>query len=65
MEFADPFVLYVSKRFMDKVSKTFGLGFLIRKPLLEILRKMGVWRSRSLIGIKLKWLLTGSANPRA
>jgi hypothetical protein len=39
---ADPFVLYVSKRFMDKASKTFGLGFLVRKPLVEILRKMGV-----------------------
>jgi len=42
MESADPFVLYVSKRFMDKASKTFGLGFLVRKPLVEILRKMGV-----------------------
>jgi hypothetical protein len=27
---------------MDKASKNFGLGFLTRKPLVEILRKMGV-----------------------
>lgn len=39
---ADPFILFVSKRFMDKASKTFGLGFLVRKPLVEILKKMGV-----------------------
>jgi len=42
MASADPFVLYISKRFIDAASKTFGLGFLTRKPLVEILRKMGV-----------------------
>ena len=42
MNSAEPFVLYVSKRFVDKASKTFGLGFLVRKPLLEIIKKMGV-----------------------
>jgi len=42
MERSEPFVLYVSKRFMDKASKTFGLGILTRKPLVEILKKMGV-----------------------
>jgi hypothetical protein len=42
MESTDPFILYFSKRFMDKASKNFGLGFLTRKPLVEILRKMGV-----------------------
>ena len=61
---ADPFVLYVSKRFMDKASKTFGLGFLVESHWWKFLGKWA-WRSRSLIGIKLKWLLTGSANPRA
>ncbi|MEM2176287.1 MAG: hypothetical protein QXN34_03025 [Archaeoglobaceae archaeon] len=39
---AEPFILYVSKRFIDKASKTFGLGFLVRKPVLEIFRKLGV-----------------------
>lgn len=38
----EPFVLYVSKRFLDKASKAFGLGFLVRKPLMEILKKMDV-----------------------
>ncbi|TDA35311.1 hypothetical protein DSO06_00620 [Candidatus Nezhaarchaeota archaeon WYZ-LMO8] len=38
----EPFVLYVSKRFIDKASKTFGLGLIVRKPLVEILRKMNV-----------------------
>jgi len=32
----------VSKRFIDKASKTFGLGLIVRKPLVEILRKMNV-----------------------
>ncbi len=39
---SEPFALYVSKRFVDKASKTFGLGFVVRKPLVEILRRMGV-----------------------
>jgi hypothetical protein len=39
---AEPFVLYVSKRFLDKASKAFGLGFIVRKPLVEIFEKMGV-----------------------
>ncbi|MCX8204644.1 MAG: hypothetical protein N3H31_03240 [Candidatus Nezhaarchaeota archaeon] len=38
----EPFMLYVSKRFLDKASKTFSLGFIVRKPLMEILKKMGV-----------------------
>ncbi len=38
----EPFALYVSKRFLDKASKTFGLGFIVRKPLTEMLRKMDV-----------------------
>ncbi len=38
----EPFVLYVSKRFLDKASKSFSLGFLVRKPLLEIFKKMGL-----------------------
>ncbi len=42
MQNPEPFVLYVSKRFMDKASKTFGLGIFTRKPLVEILKKMGV-----------------------
>jgi hypothetical protein len=36
----EPFVLYISKRFLDRASKNFNLGFLVRKPLLEILKKM-------------------------
>ncbi|MEM2021149.1 MAG: hypothetical protein QXP80_02845 [Zestosphaera sp.] len=39
---AEPFMLYVSKRFIDKASKTFGLGLIVRKPLADILRRMGV-----------------------
>lgn len=42
MNTVEPFILYVSKRFIDKASKTFGLGFIVRKPLVEILRKMNV-----------------------
>ena len=42
MERSEPFVLYFSKRFIDKASKTFGLGILTRKPLVEILKKMGM-----------------------
>ncbi len=38
----EPFALYVSKRFLDKASKTFGLGFIVRKPLTEILKKMNI-----------------------
>lgn len=38
----EPFVLYVSKRFMDKASKSFGLGFLVRKPVLEIAKKLNL-----------------------
>ncbi|MEM2934525.1 MAG: hypothetical protein QXL78_06320 [Methanocellales archaeon] len=39
---AEPFILYVSKRFLDRASKTLGLGFLVRKPLMEILKKMDI-----------------------
>lgn len=35
-------MLYVSKRFLDKASRTFGLGLVVRKPLVDILKKMGV-----------------------
>ncbi|MEM0214990.1 MAG: hypothetical protein QXI54_04095 [Archaeoglobaceae archaeon] len=38
----EPFVLFVSKRFLDKASKVFGLGFLARKPALDIFKKLGV-----------------------
>ncbi|MGQ9680385.1 MAG: hypothetical protein ACUVV4_06420 [Candidatus Bathyarchaeia archaeon] len=38
----EPFVLYVSKRFIDRASKSFGLGFIVRKPLVEVLEKMDV-----------------------
>ncbi|MGP3667027.1 MAG: hypothetical protein ACKD6N_07580 [Candidatus Bathyarchaeota archaeon] len=39
---SEPFVLYTSKRFLDKASKTFGLGFIVRKPLIEMLKKMNI-----------------------
>ncbi|MEM0202892.1 MAG: hypothetical protein QXO16_00655 [Archaeoglobaceae archaeon] len=39
---SEPFALYVSKRFLDKASKAFGLGFIVRKPLVDMLRKMNV-----------------------
>ena len=39
---AEPFMLYTSKRFIDKASKTFGLGLIVRKPLVKILEKMNV-----------------------
>lgn len=39
---SEPFILYVSKRFLDKASKNFSLGFIVRKPLLEIFKKMDV-----------------------
>ncbi|MEM3578472.1 MAG: hypothetical protein QXX51_08550 [Candidatus Bathyarchaeia archaeon] len=42
MSTPEPFVLYVGKRFVDKASKTFGLGLIVRKPLVEILKKMDV-----------------------
>ncbi len=35
-------MLYVSKRFIDKASKTFGLGLVVRKPLIDILKKMNI-----------------------
>lgn len=35
-------MLYVSKRFLDKASKAFGLGLVVRKPLLDIFKKMRV-----------------------
>lgn len=41
-EIDEPFVLYFSKRFIENVSKTFGLGFIVRKPLVEILKKMNI-----------------------
>ncbi|MEM3705988.1 MAG: hypothetical protein QXX59_08795 [Candidatus Bathyarchaeia archaeon] len=42
MSTPEPFVLYVGKRFVDKASKTFGLGLIVRKPLVDILKKMDV-----------------------
>ncbi|MGC8975381.1 MAG: hypothetical protein ACP5KB_04205 [Thermoprotei archaeon] len=42
MVVSEPFMLYVSKRFVDRASKVFGLGLIVRKPLVDILRKMGV-----------------------
>ncbi len=39
---SEPFALYVSKRFLDKASKAFGLGLIVRKPMVDILRKMNV-----------------------
>ncbi|MCS7144653.1 MAG: hypothetical protein NZ879_06500 [Archaeoglobaceae archaeon] len=38
----EPFVLFASKKFLDKASKVFGLGFLVRKPALEIFKKLGI-----------------------
>ncbi len=38
----EPFVLFVNKKFLDKASKVFGLGFLARKPILDIFRKLDV-----------------------
>ncbi len=42
----EPFVLYVSKRFIDRACKAFGLGTIIaaaaRKPLTEMLKRMNV-----------------------
>ncbi|MCS7130903.1 MAG: hypothetical protein NZ872_05745 [Archaeoglobaceae archaeon] len=38
----EPFVLFTSKKFLDKASKVFGLGFLTRKPALEIFKKLGI-----------------------
>ncbi|MCX8172733.1 MAG: hypothetical protein N3D09_03875 [Archaeoglobaceae archaeon] len=38
----EPFVLFTSKRFLDEASKVFGLGFLVRKPALDIFRKTGI-----------------------
>ncbi|MEM3697763.1 MAG: hypothetical protein QXQ94_09750 [Candidatus Bathyarchaeia archaeon] len=42
MSTPEPFVLYVGERFVDKASKTFGLGLIVRKPLVDILKKMDV-----------------------
>lgn len=39
---SEPFMLYFSKRFMDKASKTFSLGLIARKHLVKILGKMSV-----------------------
>ncbi|MEM2687834.1 MAG: hypothetical protein QW796_05760 [Thermoproteota archaeon] len=38
----EPFVLYLSKRFIDRASKTFDLGLIVRKPLIGLLKKMNV-----------------------
>ena len=42
MEEMGPYILYFSKRFMDTVSKKFGLGILVRKLLPELFKKMNI-----------------------
>lgn len=42
MSGAEPFLLYVSKRFLDKASKSFKLGLIVRRPLVEILKRIDV-----------------------
>lgn len=42
MSGVEPFLLYVSKRFLDKASKSFKLGLIVRRPLVEILKRIGV-----------------------
>ncbi|MEM2292807.1 MAG: hypothetical protein QXX41_05980 [Nitrososphaerota archaeon] len=37
----EPLMFYVGKSFIDRAKKTFSMGFLVRKPLLQILRGMG------------------------
>ncbi|MEM1507003.1 MAG: hypothetical protein QW702_04790 [Candidatus Bathyarchaeia archaeon] len=37
----EPLMFYVGKSFFDRAKKTFNLGFIVRKPLLQILRGMG------------------------
>jgi len=40
---SEPFVLYVSARFMREAFKTFGLGLMAaRRPLAEILKKLNI-----------------------
>jgi len=31
-------MFYVGKSFIDRAKKTFSMGFIVRKPLLQILR---------------------------
>jgi len=38
----EPFVLYMGRRFAAKAVKTFGLGVIARKIMVEILKRMGV-----------------------
>lgn len=38
----EPFLLYVSKRFLDKASKAFNFGLIVRRPLVEIMKRVGV-----------------------
>ncbi|MCS7112616.1 MAG: hypothetical protein RMJ00_00355 [Nitrososphaerota archaeon] len=38
----EPLLFYVGKSFVDRAKKVFSLGFIVRKPLLQILRSMGV-----------------------
>ena len=34
-------MFYVGKSFIDRAKKAFSMGFIVRKPLLQILRGMG------------------------
>ncbi|MEM4463657.1 MAG: hypothetical protein QXR98_05460 [Fervidicoccaceae archaeon] len=38
----EPFMLFLSKGFIDEASKTFSLGLVKRKPLVDICRKMNL-----------------------
>ncbi len=38
----EPFLLYVSKRFLYTASRAFNLGLIPRRPLPEILKRIGV-----------------------
>ncbi|MEM1546501.1 MAG: hypothetical protein QXP91_08580 [Candidatus Methanomethylicia archaeon] len=37
----EPLMFYVGRRFYDRARKTFNLGLIVRKPLLQILRSIG------------------------
>jgi hypothetical protein len=41
-ELDQPFVLFVSKRFIDSAKKPFDLGLVVRKPLLKMLQGLNV-----------------------
>ncbi len=39
MRDVEPFLLFVSKRFLDKASKSLKLGLIARRPLVEIMKR--------------------------